>query len=424
MELKIESILKSKNGKRIFFNVTNLGLVQVLNTILPILTIPYLVRVIGLDKVGVITLALATVAYFEQIVDFGFTLIGVKLLIENKSNNKISELFCSVFIIQTTLSIISFFILLILYFLIPIVKVEWYVYLFTFLGVISQAITPTWFYQGLDKLKSLTILTLFIKIISTIAIFYFIKLEENYIYVPIINFISSTIILFFSFIYAFWIVDISIEAPDFETIKSRFISGWSYFKSRIFVNFYTSLNYIILGAFSTNELIAKYGIIEKIFKGITLPFKPISQAIYPYLVEEYASNRVKFFTKLKDITVIFFILALFLFSVAHLLSNTFLNFFAHNNDSDLLSIYKLMSITIFLSPYGYIYTGVMLVLGQEGKLNKIILLSAILNVLIVIPSIYLFKTVGLAIIILVIQVFTILSIIKFIYNNYYVKKIS
>ncbi|HCT6486991.1 TPA: oligosaccharide flippase family protein, partial [Klebsiella pneumoniae] len=72
--------------KNIFSNFIFLFLLQIANYLLPLLTVPYLVRTIGIANVGLLAFAGAVCTYFQIITDFGFNLSATRQVSINRSN--------------------------------------------------------------------------------------------------------------------------------------------------------------------------------------------------------------------------------------------------------------------------------------------------------------------------------------------------
>ena len=71
-------ILFIKRNNKLVINFFSLSSLQVLNTLLPLITFPYLIRVIGFELFGLLSFAIAFVNYFQVISEYGFNLTGTK----------------------------------------------------------------------------------------------------------------------------------------------------------------------------------------------------------------------------------------------------------------------------------------------------------------------------------------------------------
>ena len=105
------------DNKRVLTNFLSLSVLQGTNLLLPLITFPYLVRVLGIEKFGLISFALATVAYFEIITDYGFDLSATRQISINRNNKeKIVSVYSAVLSIKAILSLVSLVLLTILVF--------------------------------------------------------------------------------------------------------------------------------------------------------------------------------------------------------------------------------------------------------------------------------------------------------------------
>ena len=178
----------SPTRKRLTSNFFSLSVLQALNYILPLITLPYLVRVLGPEKYGLISFAQAFIGYFTILTDYGFGLSATReISIHREDEKKVSEIFSSVMIAKIFLGILSFIILGLVLLSVPKFGNEWLLYIFTFGTVLGNIFFPVWFFQGMEKMKWITILNVISKVIFTICIFIFIHSESDYLYVSLIN---------------------------------------------------------------------------------------------------------------------------------------------------------------------------------------------------------------------------------------------
>ena len=178
----------SVTKKRIFKNILSLSILQGGNYILPLITIPYLLRVIGIDYFGLLAFANAIVVYFLIFSDYGFDLSATnKIAIFRENRSKVNDVFCSVLLIKLTIASIGFLILLLMTYLISKLSLHREIYLYTYGLVFGQALIPLWLFQGMEKMKYMTIFNLLAKVTATVSIFIFIKTTEDFFLVPILT---------------------------------------------------------------------------------------------------------------------------------------------------------------------------------------------------------------------------------------------
>lgn len=293
---KLKNITNTEDKKRLLSNFFSLSVLQALTYILPLLTLPYLVRVLGVDKFGLVMFAQAFIIFFNILVDFGFNLSATREIAVNRDDKeKVTEIFSSVMQIKFILIVISFLLLSIIVFSFEKFSNDWELYYFTFLMVIGQAFFPIWYFQGMEKMKYITIVNITSKFIFTIAIFIFVQDEANYILVPIFNgfgFIIGGLI-------SLWIVykefNQSFIFQSFNNLIPYFRDSSRFFIANFSVTIYTSANAFILGLFTNNTMVGYYSIAEKLFMALKSLYQPVANTLYPYIAKE---RNIKLFKKI------------------------------------------------------------------------------------------------------------------------------
>jgi PST family polysaccharide transporter len=301
--MKIDAeIINKEDFKTILNNFFSLTLLKVLTYILPLITFPYLIRVLGVEKFGLIMFAQATMYYFEIVVDFGFNLSATREVALNaKKVNKLNEIISAVFSIKCFLLIISFLILFTVLSIFDRFTDDYLIYYYSFLKVIAITFFPVWFFQGIEKMKYVTCINIISKSIYTILIFVFIQTESDYLLVPLINgfgfFIGSLLALYYVFKHFKHVFVFN----SFAIIKQHFIDSSMFFLSRVSVSLYTSSNTFVLGLVASNLTVGYYAIAEKLYMVIRQLYQPIVQVIYPYISK---SKNLVFFKKLYPVVVL------------------------------------------------------------------------------------------------------------------------
>ena len=282
-----------------FFSLTSL---KVLTYILPLITFPYLIRVLGIEKFGLIMFAQATMYYFEIVVDFGFNLSATREVALNaKKTNKLNEIISAVFSIKFMLLLFSFLVLIAVINLFDRFLQDSMLYYYSFLKIIALAFFPVWFFQGIEKMKYITLIDILSKSIFTVLIFVFVQSESDYILVPLISGVGYIVGTIFSLIYLFKRFKKSFIICSFSVIKKYFNDSLMFFLSRVSVSLYTTSNAFVLGLVTSNIMVGYYAVAEKLYMVIRQMYQPIVQVIYPYISK---TRNVKFFKKLYPIIIL------------------------------------------------------------------------------------------------------------------------
>lgn len=307
--------------KRLTENFLSLSVLQALNYLLPLITLPYLVRVLGPEKYGLVSFAQAFIGYFIILTDYGFNLSATReISINREKKEKVSEIFSSVMIVKLFFGIISFIILVLILVFIPKFRADWLIYIFAFGMVLGNILFPVWFFQGMERMKYITILNIISKAIFTICIFIFIRKANDYLYLPLINSLGYLVAGVLSLGVVFKYFGLKFTLPTTKSIKHQLKEGWHIFISSIAISLYTTSNTFILGLFTNNTIVGYYSAAEKIIKAVQGLLSPVSQTVYPYISKLATKSKQKALSFIRKLVVLIgsgsFIISLLIFILA------------------------------------------------------------------------------------------------------------
>ena len=271
------------NEKKIIAkNYVALLFIQGANFILPLIIFPYLVRTLDSEKYGLVMVAQSVALFLTIIVDFGFNISATREVANLKNDKeKLSQFYWNVLSIKFVLIIITFLLLLVLIFCVDKFSEDPLVYLFSFGLVLGQAIFPTWFFQGIEKMQVITIVNVAAKLFFTISLFFVVLSPADYEYVPIFNGLGFVISGLFGFVFSLQYV--KFVFPKLSQVKGIIENSFSLFFSNFAVSLYTSSNTLILGFFAGDSIAGVYASMEKLILAIKSMYSPLYQAIFPNL---------------------------------------------------------------------------------------------------------------------------------------------
>lgn len=384
-------IKKSKDGRTLITNFGYLSLLQIAGYIFPLITMPYLARVIGVDGFGKIAFASAVVVWFQTVADWGFNFTATRDVAKNRDDEeKISEIFSNVLWARCLLMVVSFFLLLLAILIVPIFKENYAIILVTFLLVPGHIMFPDWFFQALERMKYITILNILSKFLITIAVFVFIKEKNDYILQPLFTSLGYLI----SGLFAMYLIlnrwHIKLKRSSFKGIFETIKGSTDVFINNIMPNFYNSFSVMLLGFFGgpvSNGLLDagnKFVSIAQQFMSI------ISRTFFPFLSRRIDKHNL--FTRLNFYISIIFSVLLFIFSPL------IIKFFFTEEFYNAITVLKIMSISILFLSLSNVYgTNYMIIQGYEKQLRNITFVCSLIGFAISFPLIYFFDYIGAAI---------------------------
>jgi PST family polysaccharide transporter len=291
MLTKLQNKFKSEDNKRLLTNFLSLSVLQGANFILPLISLPYLVRILGTEAFGLVMFAQAVIMYFVILTDYGFNLSATREISIYRDNiEKVAEIFSTVIFIKFILLLVSFILLSIIIFSFEKFRTDWYIYYLTFGMAIGQVLFPVWFFQGVEKMKYITILNIIAKLIFTVSIFIFIQKVEDYFYVPILNSLGFIVAGLISLWIVFHDFKIRLVTPNYKSVRNMFFESSNLFISNLSVTLYTASNTLILGLFTDNNTVGIYASIEKLVLAIKNLYVPLYQALFPWLSKKHKDD--------------------------------------------------------------------------------------------------------------------------------------
>lgn len=295
--------------QRIFSNATSLFILQLITYAISLAAVPYLVRILGPSKYGLVIFAQSIITYFIFLVDYGFDIWGTMKVAENQSDKAyLSEIFHNVMATKVLLGVFGFVLTFVIVFSIEKLRLEWRLIFLTYGMIIGQVLIPSWFFRGVEKMKFIAFCLIFVKALYLVLIFMFVKSDADYMFVPIANFIAYNIAGVLGLFTIYYSFKLSFVFPSVSGIIKGLKEGFAYFAKALTDNFAKITNTVILGLIAGDAAVGFYGSAEKLMDAVRAMISPVFQAIFPH-VRKLASNSKKdwfqFMKKLVPLVIIF-----------------------------------------------------------------------------------------------------------------------
>lgn len=289
-------------NKKIIENYFFMTLLIFLNATFSLLLYPYLIRTLGASSYGIYIFITTVVNYFIVFISFGFDLLGTrKIALHKDSIEQKSDIVSSIFSVKIALFLFSSIIAVCIYLVSPLLQNHKWIYITCFLNTLTNILFPIWYFQGIQKMKVVTLTQLTFKLLTLPFIFYFIKKPNDLLLFSTITNLSILFSSIFAFAYLLIVEKISLKIVSFKKIR-EYIKEAFYFFSSIFLTAlhgYT-LNLIIGLRWGMTDL-AIYDLATKIVQIPTMLVASINDALFPRMVANFNVQSLKKIIKIERI---------------------------------------------------------------------------------------------------------------------------
>lgn len=387
-------IAGSKDGKTVFANFGYLSLLQIAGYVFPLLTMPYLARVIGADGFGKIAFASAIVVWIQTISDWGFNLTATRDVAQNRADKeKVSRIFSNVLWARCLLTVFSGLLLLIAVVAVPYLRENADIVFVTFLLVPGHILFPEWFFQAIEKMKYTTTFNLLIKLVFTIAVFIFIHEKEDYIIQPLL----STIGFLLCGIGALFLIlkkwGYTLYRPQWSEIARTIKGSTDIFINNLMPNLYNSFSVMLLGFFGGATANGLYDGGNK-FPTIFYNFQSVlSRAFYPFLSRR--PDKHHFYAKLNVGSALISAIILIL------LSPLVIKIMLGDEFEKSVIVMQILSFSVVFLAMDYTYgTNFLIIHHEERALRNMTFVCSLFGMCAALPLVYYFTYIGAAITVL------------------------
>jgi O-antigen/teichoic acid export membrane protein len=370
-------------------------LYQILSLIVPLITTPYVTRILKVEGIGKFSYYFSITNYFVIFIMLGLNTYGNRCVAKFRNNKlKLSKFFLEIYISQFFMGILISILYLIFcyYFSNEII-------LSSIMGIyiLAAIFDINWFFMGLEKFKLITIRNLLIKFLSTILIFIFVKNENDIILYSFI--LSFCVLLNNAILWRYVLKNIYIIPIKLKNIFKHLKPNLYLFLTTIAVSIFKIMDKIMLGIMINTKEVGYYEASEKIINIPIIMIVALGTVMLPRITNMLATNDNKNTEKLMEnsIKFAFFLSTSIGFGIMGI-SKEFVPFFygvGYEKCIDLFLI--LLPSCIFLAFANVIRTQFIIPKGFDEIYVKSAFIGAGINILINIILIPKFAAIGAAI---------------------------
>jgi polysaccharide transporter, PST family len=415
--------MPAEKKNKLIYNFFSLGVVQAFIALLQLIVIPHVIKKIGIDGFGVVAVAQVVILNLSAFTDYGFNQTATREISLYRTDRiKISKIFFRVLFSKLLLCFLAFIILLILLLFVPVFRTHTLLYLMAFVFVLGQSSLVTWFFQGLEKMQFIALLTLAGRVIFVALVFVFIKSkEQDFLFLFFLG--TGTLVAgAVSIFSACRLLKLEFIKPSRADIVQELREGWHITVANLSGYTCQYANIFILRIFTNDLLVGYYAIAERVFFTIKQILVMFSQVAYPRVCQLAQNGKEYLFSFWKQIYIPFLFCVFSGCLLIFIFSRQVLYFFTGNEYYHSVFFLRMLCIVSVIICLNIPATLTLLAMNHKKSYFRIVTLGMVLNILSNVTLVHFFKATGTIISIFITESFIMTGLSLEVYRYFELNK--
>ncbi|ANW94968.1 hypothetical protein AXE80_01075 [Wenyingzhuangia fucanilytica] len=351
-------------------------LLQVINFVLPLITVPYVARVLGPEIIGKVSYANSLAYYFYIIASLGLNVYASREVAYNQGDNsKVSSVFSSVVFLKTVILIP----LAITYFAID----QSLIWLITFVNILYLFMDISWFFQGIQDFKILFLRNIIIKVLSVVLIFTLVKSTKDIYLYALIMYGSSLIGLLLLIPSLKKHIDLNVFYSNFFKLKNfnYLLLSLPLYIPQLGIDIYNSIDRSFIGYMVNETEVGYYEMSQKIVRVFLILITSLGTVLMPQIASMIKSGKEIKTTIDKSIGFTLF-LTCGIVGLLFSLSDFIVTFFLGERFIQSINLLRILSFILLPISIGSIIgTQYMLPIGMDKQYKTPVLIGVTVNII-------------------------------------------
>ncbi len=277
----------NKEHRTFYSNVVWQYGLQLIKYVLPLLTLPYLTRVLEPQGYAVYAYVVSFMTFAQTFVEFGFNLSGTKQVVEAHDARALGRVTGSITQARLTLCLLAGVACAIIGTFIPIMRENALYACLAYIAVCGRALAPDFLFQGKEQMAPITVRYLLSKGTSTALTFVFVHSMADILWVPILDIAASVIVLAWSFYSARKMFGLRIEWVEPSVYLKELARSGYYCLSNMSSTAFSGFTTLLIGiAIKDSAQISYWSLSMTAIGAVQALYSPIINSLYPHMVAQ------------------------------------------------------------------------------------------------------------------------------------------
>ena len=260
------------------------------NYIFPLLTFPYVSRVLGVTNIGICNFVDSIINYFIIFSMMGVNTVGIREVAACKGDKqKLSEVFSGLFWLNTITTIGALIILAVSVLTVEQLRVHWEMMTVGAVKLVTNYMLVEWLYRGLEQFKFITIRTIIVKMVYVVCVFVFVRQQNDMLVYYMLTALMVAANAFINIIYSKHYVTLFVRGVKFRQYLRHFLFLGVYV---LLTKMYTTFNITYLGFVAGETEVGYYTTASKFFSILIALFSAFTGVMLPRMSSFLSEGKV------------------------------------------------------------------------------------------------------------------------------------
>ena len=371
--------------RQVIENFFSLSVLNAVNIVLQLVTLPYILGVVGKANYGIYAYVFMVIQYIILFSTYGFNYSATKQISQLRDDNAaVTRIYNAVIGCKTVIALVLVLAVVACSRWVFEESIGFEMFLLGTGMILGDIMNPVWLFQGMEKMKYMTLVNSTSKILFTVLVFFVVRSVDDFYLLILLNSCGYLLAGVLSIVLARKQFKVRIALPGVRDMIAQFKDGGAMFGSTFGMNLYRNAHVLILKHLASNEAVGLFSAAEKVIHGFQSVILPAAQALFPHVSLRFKGRSVKENVALmKKVMLPFvgfaFVAALFVYIFAPWISDVLCG----KEFRECVPLIRIMSLVIIFGEVNYIAGIVGLVnMDRQNYFFRSVLITGICSCLI------------------------------------------
>ncbi len=283
-----------KKYKQVIENFFSLSVLNAVNIVLQLITLPYILGIVGKANYGIYSYVFMVVQYIILFSTYGFNFSATKKIsLLRDDNAAVTSIYNAVIGCKMLIAIVLVVAVVLCSGWVFEEEIGFVMFLLGIGMIVGDILNPVWLFQGMEKMKFMTLVNSSSKIIFTVLVFFVVRSVDDFYLLILLNSCGYLLAGILSVFLAYKQFNVRLGVPHFGDMIAQFKDGGAMFGSTFGMNLYRNAHVLILKHFASNEAVGLFSAAEKVIHGFQSVIQPAAQALFPHMSLKFKDKNTK-----------------------------------------------------------------------------------------------------------------------------------